>query len=110
MTLQRSSDVRPESFPRARTILVRRNATSAFPVCAAMLIAGWSGVAMAQVNCETIPAGPDRTDCYIGVSRINREKSAIAAGVARQQSDIAIYRSVTGTYPKKKMRRTRLAR
>jgi hypothetical protein len=36
------------------------------------------------------------------VSRINREKSAIAAGVARQQSDIAIYRSV--------MRRTRPAR
>jgi hypothetical protein len=60
-----------------------------------MLVAGWSGVAMAQVNCETIRAGPDRTDCYIGVSRINREKSAIAAGVARQQSDIAIYRSVT---------------
>jgi hypothetical protein len=89
---------------------VRRNATSAFPACAAMLVAGWSGVAMAQVNCETIRAGPERTDCYIGVSRINREKSAIAAGGARQQSDIAIYRSVTSTYPKKKMRRTRLAR
>jgi hypothetical protein len=44
------------------------------------------------------------------VSRINREKSAIAAGVARQQSDIAIDRSVTGTYPKTKMRRTRPAR
>ena len=42
-----------------------------------MLIAGWSGVAMAQVNCETIRAGPDRTDCYIGVSRIYREKFAI---------------------------------
>jgi len=89
---------------------VRRNATSAFPACAAMLVTGWSGVAMAQVNCETIRPGPERTDCYIGVSRINREKSAIATGVARQQSDIAIYRSVTGTYPKKKMRRTRPAR
>ena len=42
-----------------------------------MLVAGWSGVAMAQLNCETIRAEPDRTDCYIGVSRINREKSAI---------------------------------
>ena len=89
---------------------MRRNATLAFPVCAAMLIAGRSGVEMAQVNCETFPAGPDRTDCYIGLSRINREKSAIAVGGARQQSDTAIYRSVTGTYPKKKMRRTRLAR
>ena len=38
------------------------------------------------------------------------EKSAIAVGVARQQSDTAIYRSVTGTYPKKKMHRTRPAR
>jgi hypothetical protein len=56
-----------------------------------MLVAGWSGVAMAQVNCETIRAGPDRTDCYIGVSRINREKSAIAAGVARQQKYCGTY-------------------
>jgi len=31
----------------------------------------------AQINCETIRAGPDRTDCYIGVSRIYREKFAI---------------------------------
>ena len=48
-----------------------------------MLVAGWSGVAMAQVNCETIRPGPERTDCSIGVGRINREKSAIAAGVAQ---------------------------
>jgi hypothetical protein len=91
---------------------MRRSAASAFAGCVVVLtaVAGGSSIATAQVNCETIPAGPDRTDCYIGLSRINREKSAIAGGVARQQSDTAIYRSVTGTYPKKKMHRTRPAR
>jgi hypothetical protein len=64
----------------------------------------------AQINCETIPAGPDRTDCYIGLGRINREKAAIAAGVARQQGNVAIYRTITGTSTNKKMRRTRSAR
>ena len=79
-------------------------------ICRLREVAGWPDSATAQVNCEAIPAGPDRTDCYIGLSRINRERAAIAAGVARQQSDIAIYRSITGTSPKKKMRRTRSAR
>jgi hypothetical protein len=89
---------------------MRRQATAAFAGCAVLLIPGWPDSATAQVNCETIPAGPDRTDCYIGLSRINREKAAIAAGAARQQSDIAIYRSVTGTSANKKMRRKRSAR
>jgi hypothetical protein len=83
---------------------MRRQATAAFAGCAVLLIPGWPDSATAQVNCETIPAGPDRTDCYIGLSRINREKAAIAAGAARQQSDIGIYRSVTGTSANKKMR------
>jgi hypothetical protein len=86
-----------------------RRCATALAGCAALLLAGWSGSATAQVNCETIPAGPDRTDCYIGLSRINREKAAIAAGAARQQGNIAIYRSITGTSAKK-MRRTRFAR
>jgi hypothetical protein len=42
-------------------------------------MAGSTGIASAQVNCEAIPAGPGRTDCYIGLSRINRDKSKIAA-------------------------------
>ncbi len=60
-------------------------------LCGAALLAmaGGTGIASAQVNCEAIPAGPGRTDCYIGLSRINRDKSQIAAGVARQQSDAA---------------------
>jgi hypothetical protein len=63
---------------------------------AALLAAGSLGLAVAQVNCETFPAGPARTDCYIGLSRINRQKSEISAGVAQQQAETAIYRKVTG--------------
>ena len=89
---------------------MRRHATAGFAGSAMLLVAGWPDSATAQVNCETFPAGPDRTDCYIGLSRINRERAAIAAGAARQQSDIAIYRSVTGTSANKKMRQKRSAR
>jgi hypothetical protein len=63
---------------------------------AALLMAGSLGLAMGQVNCDTLPAGPARTDCYIGLSRINRQKSEISAGVAQQQAETANYRKVTG--------------
>ena len=89
---------------------MRRHATAALAGCGVLLIAGWPDSGTAQVNCEAIPAGPDRTDCYIGLGRFNRERAAIAAGVARQQGDIAIYRSITGTSANKKMRRQRPAR
>jgi hypothetical protein len=72
---------------------------------AALLAAGALGLAMAQVNCAPLPAGPARTDCYIGLSRINRQKSEISAGVAQQQAETAIYRKVTGKRPNKKRRR-----
>jgi hypothetical protein len=63
---------------------------------AALLAASPFGPAMAQANCETLPPGPRRTDCYIGVSHINRQKSEFSAGVAQQQAETAIYRKVTG--------------
>jgi hypothetical protein len=63
---------------------------------AALVAASPLGLAMAQVNCETLPTGPRRTDCYIGVSHINRQKSEISAGVVQQQAETAIYRKVTG--------------
>jgi hypothetical protein len=72
---------------------------------AVLLAASPLGLAMAQVNCETFPAGPARTDCYIGLSRINHQKSEIFAGVAQQQAETAIYRKVTGKRPNKKRRR-----
>jgi hypothetical protein len=65
-------------------------------------VVGCSGSATAQTSCEAIPSGPARTDCYIGLSRISRQKSDIAAGVARRRIDRAIYRNVTGTRPRKK--------
>jgi hypothetical protein len=91
---------------------MRRTAPSIRLGCAALLIAvaGWPCTATAQVNCETIPAGPQRTDCYIGLGRIYRQQSEIAATAARQQTDAAIYRSVTGRSPTNKVRRTRSAR
>jgi hypothetical protein len=72
---------------------------------ATLLAAASLGLALAQVSCETLPAGPARTDCYIGLSRINRQKSEISAGVAQQQAETAIYRKVTGKLPNKKRRR-----
>jgi hypothetical protein len=72
---------------------------------AAILAAASLGLALAQVSCETLPAVPARTDCYIGLSRINRQKSEISAGVAQQQAETAIYRKVTGKLPNKKRRR-----
>ena len=70
---------------------------------AAMLatVVGSSGLAQAQVNCDALPPGPARTDCFIGLARIYRQQSEIAAGVARQQSDAAIHRGVTGTRARK---------
>jgi len=63
---------------------------------AALVAANPLGLAIAQVNCETLPTGPRRTDCYIGLSHINRQKSEISGGVAQQQAETAIYRKVTG--------------
>jgi hypothetical protein len=69
------------------------------------LAASSLGVANAQVDCGAIPAGPARTDCYIGLSRINQQKSEIAASTARQQADSATYRQLTGGRPKPKRHR-----
>jgi hypothetical protein len=55
-------------------------------------------------DCETVPAGPARTDCYIGLGRISQGRSDIAAGAARVQSDTARYRQVTGKSPKQQRR------
>jgi hypothetical protein len=68
----------------------------------AILIACLPQVACAQVNCEAMPAGPARTDCYIGLSRVYQGQSDVAAGKARVQSDAARYGQVTGTARPKK--------
>jgi hypothetical protein len=68
-------------------------------------VATSTDVANTQIDCATIPAGPERTDCYIGLSLINRQKSEIAAGAAQQQADSATYRQLTGRRPKTKWHR-----
>jgi len=68
----------------------------------AILLAGFPGVASAQPSCEAIPRGPERTDCYLGLSQYHRGQSDLAAAKARAQSDAAWYRAVTGTDPPKR--------
>jgi hypothetical protein len=63
----------------------------------AILLAGFSSEVAAQVDCNAIPAGPARTDCYIGLSRIYQGQSDVAAGNARVQADAARLQQVTGT-------------
>jgi hypothetical protein len=67
----------------------------------AILLAGLPGVASAQANCEAIPHGPARTDCYLGLSQLYRGQSDLAAARARAQSDAAWYRAITGMDPPK---------
>ena len=66
----------------------------------ALSLASVSSVASAQ-NCDAIPAGPARTDCYLGLSQFYRGQSDLAAAKARAQADAAWYRAITGTDPPK---------
>jgi hypothetical protein len=63
----------------------------------AILLASFPVAVSAQVDCNAVPAGPARTDCYIGLSRIYEGQSDVAAGKARVQSDAARLQQVTGT-------------
>jgi hypothetical protein len=49
----------------------------------AILLASFPGIVRAQVDCDAIPAGPARTDCYIGLGRVYHGQSDVAAGNAR---------------------------
>jgi len=50
----------------------------------------------AQRHCDSLPAGPDRTDCYISLSWMSRQQYEIAAGAAQQTRDMARLHRVTG--------------
>ena len=53
----------------------------------AILLSSFPSVANAQVDCNAVPAGPGRTDCYIGLSRIYQGQSDLAAArAARNQT------------------------
>jgi hypothetical protein len=63
----------------------------------AILLASFPGIVRAQVDCDAIPAGPARTDCYIGLGRVYHGQSDVAAGNARVKSDAAGLQQATGT-------------
>ena len=72
---------------------------------AGLLVAA-PAIADARPNCEAIPRGPQRTDCYLALSQYYRAQSDLAADRALAQSDAAWYRAITGTdLPKPKRRR-----
>jgi hypothetical protein len=52
--------------------------------------------AMGQGDCEAIPAGRNRTDCFIGRARILNQQSNIARDKARLESNSARLQAVTG--------------
>jgi hypothetical protein len=74
---------------------------------AAILLAGFSGVARAQENCAAMPHGPARTDCYLALSQFYRGQSDLAAARARAQADAAWYRAITGADPPRQRRQRR---
>jgi hypothetical protein len=76
----------------------------------AILLASFPGVVSAQVDCNAVPAGPARTDCYIGLARVYQGKSDVAAGNARVQSDAARLQQVTGTRSRSKASKHRRKR
>lgn len=51
---------------------------------------------MAEMSCDSFPVGPARTDCYIGLSRISRQKVEISGRVAQQIKNRARYRQIIG--------------
>jgi len=67
----------------------------------ALLLASFPAVVSAQVDCKAVPAGPERTDCYLALSQYYRAQSDLAAAKARAQSDAARYRAIVGTDPAK---------
>jgi hypothetical protein len=73
----------------------------------AVLLVVTPAVADARPNCEAIPRGPERTDCYLALSQYYRAQSDLAADRALAQSDAAWYRAITGTDPPKPRPRQR---
>jgi hypothetical protein len=65
----------------------------------AIALATCPGIASAGTNCDAMPKGPERTDCYLALSRSYQAQSDLAAAKARAQSDAAWYRAITGEDP-----------
>jgi hypothetical protein len=68
-------------------------------IVVAMVLASCPGIASAASSCDAMPKGPERTDCYLALSRSYQAQSDLAAAKARAQSDAAWYRAITGEDP-----------
>jgi len=79
-------------------------------VFATLLVSFPAAAVAAQLDCEAVPKGPARTDCYLALSQFYRAQSDLAAASARVQSDAAWYRAITGTDPPKRRSRHRQQR
>ena len=64
-----------------------------------MMLATCPGIAVAANSCDAMPKGPERTDCYLALSRSYQAQSDLAAAKARAQADAAWYRAITGEDP-----------
>jgi len=71
---------------------------------ATMAMVGLPERTLAQVDCESIPAGPSRTDCYTGLARINRGQSSIASEAGKQSGAAATLQKQTGAFTPKARR------
>ena len=58
-------------------------------VIAMLALAPMCNVASAEIDCANIPAGRERTDCYIIKGRLHGMQSKIAADKARIQTNEA---------------------
>ena len=86
--------------------MTRKQALTLVGIATVATIAmGFPEFARAQGDCETMPVGPARTDCFMVRARIQGQKSDIAATKARQSTDAAILGVTTGTTPKPKARK-----
>jgi hypothetical protein len=65
----------------------------------AIVLASCPGLASAASSCDAMPKGPERTDCYLALSRSYQAQSDLAAAKARAQADAAWYRAITGVDP-----------
>ncbi len=68
-------------------------------ILVAIVLASCPGIAGAGSSCDAMPKGPDRTDCYLALSRSYQAQSDLAAARARAQADAAWYRAITGVDP-----------
>ena len=80
----------------------KRSRPKLLMIMAAVVISSAIGTraAAAAADCEAMPAGPAKTDCYLVRARIARDKADIAASTARINADAARLRAITGVEPR----------